>query len=158
MPFDNEEKYLRAEYRILRALAANSPLGFNELQRRACVSSKTLDKHLHKQSLVPRTIEKVGEKYRLTSDGGQRMKNIEQQLDGSRKSNPGKFPMEMIEVYSIGPNHSCRGTLTGFSSRKLRLEERANLDKSITELIYKIKQVMPAGSNWKVSMNWRSRG
>jgi len=154
----NQPKYMTAEYQILRALeSAGSPVGFNELEKRAGVSSRTLAKHL--RELVPKLVHNVKGKYDLTDDGRTYKGEVESQLDEwrrSRRSN--QPPKEIVEVYSIGPSYTCRGRFAVSCQRKLQERERENLDKALTEAIRTVKSAIPnASRTCRVSINWFSR-
>ena len=155
MELDNERKYVRAQSLILATLETGSRMGFNELEKGAGVSSRTLAKHL--RVLVPEIVEKVGEKYALTNVGRRRLESIRHQIEDWSKYSPRDVPPEKIEVYMVGRAYSCRSVLTVVSSRALHPEQRMRLDRAMTDLIKSIKQSIPAGSNWKVSTVWQSK-
>jgi hypothetical protein len=149
----NRQKQLKAEYQILSELAsADSPMGFNELQEKASVSSRTLAEHL--KNSIPPIVRKVGGKYRITDAGRQRVENIEWDLEmWTREGRGRRSAVEMVEVYSISPKRFCKGTLKVTSSRKLLGEERGNLDKALTHTIRTFSSIVPEGSrNWRISI------
>lgn len=149
-----QPKYMTAEYQILRALeSADSPVGFNALEKRAGVSSRTLAKHLGR--LAPRMVHNVKGKYDLTDDGRRYKGEVERQLDEWRRSRRSE---EVIEVYSVGPSYTCRGRFAVSCQRKLQERERESLDKALTEAIRTVKSAMPnASRTCRVSINWSSR-
>ena len=154
----NQPKYVTAEYQILRALeSADSPVGFNALEKRAGVSSRTLAKHLGR--LVPKLVHNVKGKYDLTDDGRRYKGEVESQLDEwrrSRRSN--QPPEEIVEVYSVGPSHTCRGRFAVSCQRKLQMREHESLDKALTEAIRIVRSAIPnASRTCRVSINWSSR-
>jgi hypothetical protein len=157
----NEEKRLTAERRLLIALASTgSPVGFNMLQKKACLSSKTVAEHL--KVFVPKLVEKMNGKYCLTNQGKEYMKNLEQELNALKQYKESHFPPEIVEVYSIGPSYSCRGTLEVSYPRRLLLDERASLDKAITQAVHHdiqtVMSTIPKGCRCcKISINWYSR-
>jgi hypothetical protein len=57
----------------------------------------------------------------------------------------------------IGREYHCHGVLTGSSRRKLELEQRAAIDRSITQFIKNVRQSIPMGSDWKVSIIWQNK-
>jgi len=128
----NIQRHLEAEYRVLNVLASErSPIGFNELQGKASVSSRTLAEHL--KNLIPTIVQKIRGKYCITDAGRQCMENIEQHLETwAKKVGDRQFHVEIVEVHSIGPKHFCKGTLKVTSPRRLLLGERGNLDKAVT--------------------------
>jgi hypothetical protein len=151
------QKHLEAEYRVLTRLAsADLPIGFNELQKKASVSSRTLAEHL--KNLVPIIVRKVNGKYLITDAGRQRMENIERDLETwLGKGRDRQFHVETVEVYSIGPKHHCKGIFKVTSPRRLLLEERGNMDKAITNAIHAFGSIVPEGSrNWRTTIYWHS--
>ena len=154
----NQPKYMTAEYRILRALeSADSPMGFNALEKRAGISSRTLAKHL--RGLAPRMVQNVKGKYDLTDDGKTYRGEVERQLDEwrrTRRSN--QPPEEIVEVYSIGPSYTCRGRFAVSCQGKLQEHERESLDKALTKAIRTVKSAIPnVARTCRVSINWSSR-
>jgi len=150
----NMQRQLEAEYRVLSRLAsADLPIGFNELQEKASISSRTLAEHL--KNLIPTTVQKIRGKYCITDDGRQRMNDIKQNLDTwTSESRGNQFHVEMIEVYSIGPEHCCKGTLKVTSPRRLLPQERGKMDKALTHAIRKFSSMVPQGSrNWRISIH-----
>jgi len=150
----NDQKYLRAKHRVLKCLAsADSALGFNELQEKASVSTRTLAKHL--KNLDPTTVQKEGEKYRVTDAGRQLVRDIEHALETwTKKGGARQSQVETVEVYSIGPKHFCRGTVKATSTRRLLLKERKRLDKAITLAIRTFSSIVPEDStDWRVSIS-----
>lgn len=147
----NRQKQLKAEYQILSQLAsADSAIGFNELQEKASVSSRTLAEHL--KNSPPTIVQKVGGKYRITDAGRQRVENLKRDLEmWTREGRGRRSGVEMVEVYSISPEHFCKGTLRVTPPRKLLWEERANLDKALTHTIRTFSSIVPEGSkNWRI--------
>ena len=145
------QKQLKAEYQILSELAsADSAIGFNELQEKASVSSRTLAEHL--KNSIPKIVQKVGGKYRITEDGRQRVENLKRDPEmWTRKGRGRRSAVEMVEVYSIIPKRFCKGTLKVTSPRKLLVEERGNLDKALTQTIRTFSSIVPEGSrNWRI--------
>jgi len=145
------QKQLKAEYQILSELAsADSAIGFNELQEKASVSSRTLAEHL--KNSIPKIVQKVGGKYRITEDGRQRVENLKRDPEmWTRKGRGRRSAVEMVEVYSISPKRFCKGTLKVTSPRKLLVEERGNLDKALTQTIRTFSSIVPEGSrNWRI--------
>ena len=151
---DNEKKYTKAQYSILSCLKKES-MRFNELEESAGVSSRTLTKHL--RILVPRNVEKVGKAYGITNEGERLLTSLRNLLKGSEKGSSRGYPIDRLDVYMIGREYHCHGVLTGFSRRKLELEQRAAIDKSITQFIKNVRQSIPMGSNWKVSIIWQNK-
>ena len=153
----NEKKKLDARSRILRALGSgDSEVGFNRLREYTCVSTRTLNKNL-KAFLESRDVEKVDGKYRLTEAGKLRREHVKLELEILKQPAP-PLPPETIEVYSIGPDYCCNGTMTVFSKRKLPYKERIGLDEVLTQTIHTVKSSIPAGSmNAKVSIVWRRK-
>lgn len=148
----NVQEYLKAEYQVLKNLASSdSALGFNELQEKTSVSSRTLAKHL--KNLVPKNVQKEGEKYRITDEGRQLVTDIKRDLEiwkkkgGSRQSH-----VETVEVYSIGPKHFCKGTVKVTSTRELLPKERKKLDKAVTYAIRTFSSIVPDSRNWRISI------
>ena len=147
----NVQKYFKTEYRVLRDLASSdSALGFNELQEKTSVSSRTLAKHL--KNLVPKNVQKEGEKYHITDSGRHFKTDVKRKLKHLKKkscqSHVGK-----VEVYSIGPKHFCKGTMEVTSTRELLPKEREKLDKAITYAIRTFRSIVPEDSrNWRISI------
>jgi hypothetical protein len=149
----NMQKYLKAEYRILSELAsADSAIGFNELQEKSSVSSRTLAEHL--KHFIPTMARKADGKYSITDTGRRRVENIERDLEmGTKRRNGHQYPAETVEVYSIGPEHFCKGRLTVTSPRKLLPKEREKMDKALTHTIGTFSSIVPKDSrNWKISV------
>jgi len=153
----NIQRHLDAECRVLSVLALEgSSIGFNELQERASVSSRTLAEHL--KNLTPTIVQKIRGKYCIRDAGRQRIENIEQDLKRWAKNSRGRQShVEIVEVHSIGPKHFCKGTLKVTSPRRLLLGERGNLDKAITHAIRTFSSIVPQGSrNWRISIYWHT--
>ncbi|MCW4043712.1 MAG: hypothetical protein NWE90_08330 [Candidatus Bathyarchaeota archaeon] len=149
----NVQEYMKAEYQVLRDLASSySALGFNELQEKTSVSSRTLAKHL--KNLVPKNVQKEGEKYRITDAGRQLVANIKPDLGTwTKKGGSRQSCVETVEVYSIGPKHFCKGTVKVTSTRELLPKEREKLDKAITHAIRTFSSIVPEDSgNWRISI------
>jgi DNA-binding HxlR family transcriptional regulator len=154
----SQTKYVTAEYQILRALeSADSPVGFNALEKRAGVSSRTLAKHLGR--LVPKLVHNVKGKYDLTNDGRRYKAEVESQLDEwRRRRRSNQPPEEIVEVYSVGPSYTCRGRFVVSCHGKLQERERESLDRALTEAIRTVKSAIPnASRTCRVSINWSSR-
>ena len=147
----NDQKYLDAEYRVLTCLySSDSTLGFNELQERTSVSSRTLAKHL--KNLVPKNVRKEDKKYRITDAGRKLVENMDQDREIGKKEGPPSYA-EMVKVYSLDRNNFCMGTVKVTSSKKLLPQERQKLDKAITNSIRTFNSIVPKESqNWKVSI------
>ena len=155
MPFDNDERYARAEYLILASLEKKS-MGFDELETSAGVSSRTLTKHL--RVLVPKMVEKVGKSYGLTKDGESRVMNLRDYFNDLRKKGGARgYPIDRLDVDIISDKCDCHGVLTGFSRSRLSVEQRTAANMAITELIKNLMGSIPTGSNWKLHMIWRNR-
>ncbi len=150
--FPNMQRRLKAEHQILDALAsADGPVGFNELQRKSSVSSKTLAEQI--KNLVPVIARKVGGKYVITDVGRQRVKIIERDLEEWKKAGVRRFRADTVEVYSMGPGHYCKGMVKVTSPRRLEPQERGNLDKAITNAIRSFRSIVPKECrNWRVSI------
>ena len=131
----NDQEYMKVRYRVLRDLASSdSTLRFNELQEKASVSSRTLAKHL--KHLVPKNVQKEGEKYRITDEGRQLIEDIKLNLElWNKKGGSYQSHEEMVEVYSISSKNLCRGKVIVTSSKKLLPKERKKLDEAITSAI-----------------------
>ncbi|WP_455279345.1 DUF7347 domain-containing protein [[Eubacterium] cellulosolvens] len=147
----NDQKYLRVEYQVLSGLdSSDSALGFNELQEKTTVSSRTLAKHL--KNLVPKNVQKDGKKYRITDAGRKLVEDIKQDPKVWKKGGH-QSHVEMVEVYSIDRNHFCRGTVKVKFNRKLLPKERKKLDKAITHTIRTFSSIIPEESrNWRFSI------
>ncbi len=150
----NIQRRLRAECQILSALiSAGAPVGFNELQRMSCVSTKTLAEQM--KNLVPVITRKVDGRYIITDVGRQRVRIIERELEKWRKGGSPESPPETVEVYSMGPGHYCKGMVKVSVSRRLERQERGNLDRAITNAIRTFSSIIPKESrNWRVSIHY----
>ncbi len=148
----NMQRRLKAECQILGMLAsADGPLGFNELQRRTCVSSRTLADQL--ENLVPAIARKVGGKYIITDAGRQRVKIIKRDFKNWCKDGTRRFHEDEVEVYSVGPGHYCKGMVKVTSVRKLERKERDNLDRAVTGAIRSFRSIAPKDCrSWRVSI------
>ncbi len=149
----NMQKHLKAEYRVLSGPASeDTPIGFNELQEKSSVSSRTLAEHLKR--FIPTMARKVDGKYSITDTGRRRVENIERDLEmWTKQRNGHQYRAETVEVYSIGPKHFCKGRLIVTSPRKLIPEERKKMDKAITHTIRTFSSIVPEGSrNWRISV------
>ncbi|WP_455282159.1 DUF7347 domain-containing protein [[Eubacterium] cellulosolvens] len=154
----NDQEYLKIKYRVLRDLASSdSALGFNKLQEKTSVSSRTLAKHL--KHLVPKNVQKEGEKYRITDTGRQLIEDIKRDLElWNKKGESYQSHEEIVEVYSISSKHFCRGTIKVTSTKKLLPKERKKLDKAITSVIRTFISSVPENSrNWKISIYSHTR-
>lgn len=148
----NIQRHLKAECQILNVLAsADGPVGFNELQRKSSVSSKTLAEQL--RNLVPVIARKVGGKYIITDAGRQRVRIIEQDLEKWSKGGMRRFRAEAVEVYSMGPEHYCKGMVKVSSLRRLEWQERRILDRAIIDAIRRFGSIVPRDCrSWRVSI------
>ena len=162
MNLGNELKLLAARYRILRALNSDgSPVPFNELQKNAAVSSRTLFKHLQRfldsrQGIVEK-LKDTG-KYRLTEHGKVYREKIRLELAERTRLGVYQSSPDIIEVDSIGRDYFCRGTITISSQNKLQYGERQRLDKVLTQAIRTIKPAIPQGyRHAKVSIIWHQK-
>jgi len=147
------QKHLKAEYQVLSVLASeDSPIGFNELQEKASVSSRTVAEHL--KNFIPTIVQRIGRKYFITNAGRQRVAIIERDLEKWRKKGAAcRFPVETVEVYSIGPKCYCKGTVKVTCPRRLLPKERGNLDEAITQTIKTFSSIVPQeSSNWRISI------
>ena len=148
----NVQEYMKAEYQVLRDLASSySALGFNELQEKTSVSSRTLAKHL--KNLVPKNVQKEGKKYRITDTGRQLVADIKRDFMWKKKGGSRQSHVESVEVYSIGPKHFCKGSVKVTSTRELLPKERKKLDKAVTYAIRTFNSIVPEDSrNWRISI------
>jgi hypothetical protein len=151
----SEQKYLQARYQILSALSLDVARGFNELQKRAQVSTRTLDKHLKR--LTPETVKKVNGKYRITNEGIRERGNIQRQL-GQFASRRIRLAEEVIRVTFVEPDRSWGGRLIIYSSKKLGLHDHSMLDKALATAMRTIRSEIPRSyEGGRVYMYWRVR-
>ena len=67
------------------------------------------------------------------------------------------YPIVRLDAHIRHREYHCHGVLTGFSRKKLELEERAAIDRAITKFIKNVRQSIQTGSNWKVSIVWQNK-
>jgi DNA-binding PadR family transcriptional regulator len=149
----NLQKHLQAEYQLLSALAAeHSPVAFNQLQKKASVSSRTLAKYIRDS---PTIVQKLERKYSITEAGIERVRNIKRDLETwtEKEGDGSQYDVDPVEVFFIGPKNFCKGTLKVTSPRKLLPGEREKMDRAISDAIRTFRSLIPEGSkNWRLSI------
>lgn len=146
----NEFQFLSSQHAILAGLENLQPKRFKEIQREARVGPVTLSKHLG-MLVAQALVEKDDGRYRITSMGVRYLGYLAGKL--------GKFDRyrmrlaslntkrllrhDAVEVTRIGPSGACLGILHVSLPRWLRLQERAKIDRALTEIIHIIAGCVP---------------
>jgi len=149
----NEFRLLGSQHAILAALENLQPKRFKEILRESRVGRKTLSKHLN--NLVARALVAKDDRwYRITSMGVGYLGHLAQQLEKfdqyrmrlASLNTKRLLRHDAVEVTRIGPSGTCIGIFHVSLPRRLRLQERAKIDRALTETILIITGCVPEDS------------
>jgi len=151
---ENEFKSIQSQVSILEALRRKGSLSFTEILEEAKISTRTLSKHLFRLAECG-TIERLGRLYSLSSLGLDRLRILKAQLRAFKRYQKSDSTLDSIrsgkeyavQVDVVKPSGDLSlGLFRIVLPRMLKIAERQDMDKALTQAIHTVLKAIPTGS------------